>query len=342
MIPKLTLLERLLQRFHFLPTPVMDAFGGVIFGRALMIGVRKGLFEELAGRSLTIEEIARESELSVSGTGLLVEAFAVGGYLKRVGGRYTVTAEGRKWLIKSSPSYLGNLIRYFETLYGRWSYMDYSVEHGHPPKPYFQMFGEEDWKTYVYGMRDLARLLIKDVMDKIVLPGNPRRLLDIGGSHSLYAMECCRKYPSLNAVVMDFENALQHAAAIVREAGMDGRVTLLAGDFTKVELPEEQDGILIFNIIHGSSEDDNKMLVSRSLRALKPGGKIYILDQMQEKSRRSGIAQFIPLMVGLNILNEIGGNTYSFEQVKRWCVDASAVKCLRLRLPGVTLVEVTK
>ncbi len=84
------------------------------------------------------------------------------------------------------------------------------------------------------------------------------------------------------------------------------------------------------------------MLVVRSLCALKPGGKLYILDQMKEKSRRSGIAQFVPLMVGLNILNEIGGNTYSFEQVKRWCVDASGVKRFRLRLPGVTLVEVTK
>ncbi len=124
----------------------MDAFGNVIFGRALMIGVRKGLFETVANRLLAIEEIAHESQLSVSGTGLLVDAFVAGGYLKRVGGRYTVTAEGKKWLVKSSPSYLGNLVRYFETLYDRWSYMDYSIEHGYPPKPYFQMFSEEDWK----------------------------------------------------------------------------------------------------------------------------------------------------------------------------------------------------
>ncbi|MCZ6775086.1 MAG: methyltransferase [Ignavibacteria bacterium] len=320
----------------------MDAFGNVIFGRALMIAVRKGLFETVADRLLTIEEISHESQLSVSGTELLVDAFVASGYLKRVGGRYTVTAEGKKWLVKSSPSYLGNLVRYFETLYDRWSYMDYSIEHGYPPKPYFQMFSEEDWKIYVYGMWDLARLLIGDVRNKIVLPRNPKRLLDIGGSHALYAIECCQRYPSLNAVVMDFDNALQHTAAIVRDSGLEERVALLGGDFTKIELPLEQDGILMFNIIHGFREEDSRMLVVRSLRALKPGGKLYILDQMKEKSWRSGIAQFVPLMVGLNILNEIGGNTYSFEQVKRWCVDASAVKRFRLRLPGVTLVEVTK
>lgn len=220
--------------------------------------------------------------------------------------------------------------------------MDYSIEHGHPPTPYFQMFNEEDWKIYVYGMWDLARLMIGDVRDKIVLPRNPKRLLDIGGSHALYSIECCRKYPSLSAMVMDFENAIQHTAAIVQESGMEKRIALLGGDFTKTEIPQEQDGVLMFNIIHGFREEDSRMLVVRSLRALKPGGKLYILEQMREKSQRSGIAQFVPLMVGLNILNEIGGNIYSFEQVKRWCEDASAVKRFRLRLPGVTLVEVTK
>jgi hypothetical protein len=47
-------------------------------------------------------------------------------------------------------------------------------------------------------------------------------------------------------------------------------------------------------------------------------------------------------MVGLNLLNEIGGNTYTFEQIKGWCAGAAAVKRIRLRFPGVTLVEVVK
>ncbi len=48
MILKLTFLERLLHRLHILPTPIMDAFGGIIFGRVLTIAVRRGLFEAVA------------------------------------------------------------------------------------------------------------------------------------------------------------------------------------------------------------------------------------------------------------------------------------------------------
>jgi hypothetical protein len=69
---------------------------------------------------------------------------------------------------------------------------------------------------------------------------------------------------------------------------------------------------------------------------------LFVLDQMQESSLRSGLSQFIPLMVGLNLLNEIGGTSYSVARLQDWCEGASPVKPVRLRFPGVTLVEVTK
>ena len=49
MILRLTLLERALHRMHLLPVPVMDAFAGVLFGRLLCIGVRRGIIEAAAG-----------------------------------------------------------------------------------------------------------------------------------------------------------------------------------------------------------------------------------------------------------------------------------------------------
>ena len=342
MILRLTFFERLLHRFHLFPTPVMDAFAGIVFGRALTIAVRKGLFEAVAARPLSVQEIARHVHLSAEGVHLLAEAFTIGGYLRRAGEKYIVSAEGKKWLLKSSPSYLGHLVNYFETLYSRWGSLEYSLEHGRPMKPYYDMFGDKEWETYVYGMRDLARLLMPEVVNKVALPGSPKHLLDVGGSHGLYAIECCRRYPGLQAVVMDFEPALRHTATVVQEAGMQGRVQLVAGDFTSRSLPEDQDAVLIFNVIHGFDEAGNRELVRRSLHSLKPGGKLYILDQMVEDRRRSTLEQFMPVMVGLNLLNEIGGSTFSFEQVRSWCAGVLSVKRMRLRLPGVTLVEATR
>jgi ubiquinone/menaquinone biosynthesis C-methylase UbiE len=179
-------------------------------------------------------------------------------------------------------------------------------------------------------------------MGTMSLQGLPQSLLDLGGSHGLYSIECCRRYPSLRATIVDFAEALQHTQRIVEEEGMGFRVQLLAADFTAMELPPSQDCVLMFNVLHGLNEEENSALLQRGLQALKPGGKLYILDQLREERRRTGLARFMPLMVGLNLLNEAGGNAYTYEQVKRWCGGASTVRRIRLRLPGVSLVEATR
>jgi hypothetical protein len=320
----------------------MDAFGGVLFGRALAIGVRRGLFDLLAEDWLTVEEIARALKLSRAGAELLVDAFSVAGYLNCRGKRYRASVDAKKWLVKSSPHYIGNLVRYFETLYPRWEYLEQSLDRGQPPKRYYETFSDDDWKVYVLAMRDLARLLMNEVRKRIVLPVNAKRLLDLGGSHGLYAIDCCRRYQNLKAQIIDFAEALRHTTAIVQEESMEGRITLAPADITKTNLPSDQDCVLLFNVIHGFSPEGNRELINRALAALVPGGKLFILDQIKTGATGSHLSRFIPLMVGLNLLNEIGGNTYTLDDVKSWCRPASSVKHHKLRFPGVSLIEVTR
>ena len=79
-----------------------------------------------------------------------------------------------------------------------------------------------------------------------------------------------------------------------------------------------------------------------SLEALRPGGKLLVLDQMRDEGpSSSSLARFIPLMVGLNLLNEIGGTAYSIAEVKSWC-EGHNVRQVKVRLPGVALVEIQK
>ena len=106
---------------------------------------------------------------------------------------------------------------------------------------------------------------------------------------------------------------------------------------------EEFDAILAFNIVHGFSPEANDRFLMSLAFALKHGGILYILDQLND-SRSKGVGQLLPLMVGLNLLNEIGGSVYRFEEVKSWCEKAGLkrVKMRRLSVPGVHLVEARK
>lgn len=342
MPPTPSLTERLSHYLHVLPVPILDTFSNVVFGRALAIGVRRRVFDHLKEKSSTVNELADATKLSVNGAALLVELFCSAGYLAKRGDRYSLTSESRKWLLQGSPSYIGNLIRYFETLYKRWDYLEHSLERGIPPRKYYETFGEEDWKLYVYAMRDLARLIKGDVSKRIRLAGNPQSLLDLGGSHALYSIECCRRYPSLFATVMDFESTVQFGKKIIEEQGMSKRVNMVAGDFMTQDLPQHQDCVLMFNIVHGFNERENQRLLDRVIEATVPGGRIYILDQLRTERHGQGLSGFIPLTVGLNLLNEIGGNAYSFDQMKGWCAGVASIKKIPLRLPGIGLVEIVR
>ena len=340
MILRLTLLERLLHRLHLLPTPVMDTFGGVLFGRILALGVRRGVFEAAGAGPCSAADVAARAGLDDRAARLMCDAFVVAGYLRRTRAGYVATGETRKWLLQDSPRSLCHLVGYFETLYVRWQQIEHSLVHGAPARSYYEGFSSADWETYVLGMRDLARVLAPFVMRHIRLPAGPGRLLDVGGAHGLYSIECCLRRPALSATVMDFPQAVVHAGRGVQDAGLAGRISFLPGDFMNTPFPPGQDVLLMFNIIHGFSPETNRLLIHRAFDALQPGGRIYILDQFQSPSKGSPVSRFIPLMVGLNLLNEIGGNVYSMEEIRAWCGARTLVRNHRVGLPGVGLAEI--
>lgn len=207
-------------------------------------------------------------------------------------------------------------------------------------KPYYADFGDRDWKAYVFGMRELARFLMPAVMKRVSLGRSAARLLDVGGSHGLYTLECCQRSTQLRAMIMDFAQPLRWTEQFIQEAGLGDRVHTMPGDFLEADIPGDQDIILLFNVIHGLTEEQNGLLIGRLMRALARDGRMYVLDQMTGRAHRSALGKVMPLMVGLNLLNEIGGKAYAVEDVKRWCAGARRVKKRNLGVPGVTLVEI--
>jgi hypothetical protein len=318
----------------------MDAFGAVIFARALTVALRRGMFESTADHPHSIRELSADTGLNPEGLRLLADACVAGGYLECKKGKYRASAEAKKWLVKDSETYLGDLIYYFDSLNGRLAGLDYSLEHGKPREPYYTSFTDKEWETYVRGMANLARLLMPGVMRRIRLPAGGGRILDLGGSHGLYSLECCRRFPGCTAVVVDFAPALRWAGAVLG-GGHGNRILLSAADILTAPLPPGQDAVFMFNILHGFDEETNRKLIARASGALGRGGRIYILDQMTGTGQRSLLSRFMPLMVGLNLMNEIGGSAHSVPLIREWCAAAATFRVMPLRFPGVTLIEAT-
>jgi DNA-binding MarR family transcriptional regulator len=344
MLVRLSLRERVLFLSNRLPVPIFDAFAGVLLGRALMVCNSYGVFEALQDSPHLPAELAKKVGLSIQGVEVLLRTLEAGGYVKRRGNYYRNSRVAEHWLTRKSPHYLGNLVQYFDSLFSRWVHLAETAQRGEPVKPYFEYFRDEDWATYTYGMMDLARLLMPEVLRVIQVPRTARRLLDIGGSHGLYSIELCRIHPGLIAEVLDLEEVSRVGQKIVQDLQMPSCVVHRTGDFKSADFGNEYDIVLAFNIIHGLKRPENSSLMKKISGALNVGGTLFIMDQVRDRTNSSSLSHLIPAAVGLNLFNEIGGNAYTFSEIQGWCVEAGLVDCRfkKLRVPGVAIIQARK
>jgi 2-polyprenyl-3-methyl-5-hydroxy-6-metoxy-1,4-benzoquinol methylase len=303
-----------------------------------------GIFDVLHGSPQSAAEVASKVGISTRGANVLLHTMEAAGYVVKEGERFRNSKISQRWLTKASAHYIGNLMRYFERLFHRWEYLGETAQRGDPRKPYFEYFDDGDWEIYVRGMRDLARILMPQVLKTVLLPSTARRLLDIGGSHGLYSIELCKRYRELTADVLDFEKAVEVGKRITEELGMSSRVVHRSVDFKKDDLGTDYDVVLAFNVIHGLKPLENLSLMKKIAAAMNKGGVVFIMDQVRDGVGTSSLSRLIPAIVGLNLFNEIGGNAYTYGEIRDWCNEAGLVGCVekKLRVPGVAVIQARK
>lgn len=332
-----TFREWALARANLLPAAVDDAFLSVLFGRLLVEAHAAGLFAALAAGAATPEELASSLHIDAGAAALLLDALREESYLRRdAAGRYRLAPQSRKWLLPASPSYIGNFLEYVGLLHRRWDRLGEALRSGRSPAPYPAVFSDDDWRVYTYGMADLARLILPRIRRRLAVPSGASALLDVGGSHGLYTADILRRHPGVRATIVDLPQVLPHTEAILRREGFSASLLPSTGD--PPDIPKGPfDVVLLFNLIHGYAPEENRRLLKAI--AAETRGALYILDEFTGVRKR-GAGNLLPLLVGINLINEIGGRTHAWEEVAAWCRQAgfANVSYAALPLPGTGLM----
>jgi ubiquinone/menaquinone biosynthesis C-methylase UbiE len=78
---------------------------------------------------------------------------------------------------------------------------------------------------------------------------------------------------------VDWPAVLQVAAETAKNLGLEGRLRTIAGNFHEVELPANQfDLAIIANVTHLLTPEGNAALFSKTRGALRPSGRVAIVD----------------------------------------------------------------
>lgn len=347
MIFRFNLIERLLLRFNIIPHPLMDSMVNVVAGRALQAGVRLGIFDILEGnKPKSLSEVAKECNVKEVGAKVLLDCFCAMGYLENDGSNYKLSKRGVRFLIKSSPYSVRNVILFdAHFTFPRLLHLEENIKRGGPSElPQVDKITEGERSVFVGAMLDIAKQNAAEVTKLAPLQKEALKLIDLGGMHSYYAVEYCKKYPNLIANVVDGASLKSYAEQVIAEHSMQDRVKFIGGDFFTDKIGENYDTALIFSVVHVLPEEKNRQLAKLVYQLLNSGGQVIIMDQIKDTAPKSEFAKFFVASLGVMLCNNTGGRTYSFEEIKKWLDGAGFKNCRlkKMKTPGFGIVIAEK
>ncbi len=344
MITRFSLPEKILLANNVIPHPFADAAVHVCMSRAMATAVRVGLCNALTGDDQSSAALARQTQCSERGVELVLNCLCAIGYCQHSSSGYRYTKRGLKFLSADSDYCMQNFIKFSDWSNNRLENLDDTVRDGTTPTINLDNFTADEWELFSRAMIDIARTNVAEVTRAITLGSNARTLLDCAGSHGLYSIALCEKYPQLNATVMDFEAVRPYADECITKHAMQSKVRFLAGDMLKDPLPEQNDVALLFNIIHGFSLERNAELIARIYASLKDGGQLYILDQIKGMGGASQLSQATVSFMAINLFHQANGNTYSVSEIEHIATKAGfkLIRVSKLHAPGFGLCLLQK
>lgn len=269
---------------------------------------------------------AAEAELP-RGVRLLLDACVAEGLLEKNDGVYSNTAAGRMALVPGGPADLTKAIRYNRDVYPAWGRLADFARTGKPVERPEIHLGEDPVRTKAFAASmfgramGIGRSVVPMVDLEASVEGGEIRLLDLAGGPAAYAILLCQENPSLKCVTVDLKAISAEAAGYVERFGLRDRIECRAGDYhTDTYEKGAYDAVTIFGALHQESPAQIVDILKRAHDALKPGGRLFVLDMMTDATRTA--PKFSALFAVNMALTTENGWVFSDEELKGWMREA--------------------
>lgn len=301
--------------------------------KILLTAVKLDVFSVLDGRGRTAADAAEKLEADGRALELLLNALAAIRLLTKSGDVYINTPVASTHLVKHGPQYIGHLLLLHDAEWNNWGKLEDSIKTGRSPAA-----------RHVFETNPALGANVLSVLHRIGQQSGPdlakrlaleqaRTLLDLGGGAGTNAIAFCSVYPHLSATVFDLATTLPVTERTVKEAGLEARIALKAGDFNRDSLGGPYDVVLMSDILHYQDLATNAALVTKIRRHLNPGGRLIIKDRFLDASGTSP-AWTAAFAVHI-LLNTERGACYRTADAMQWMQDGDYVSIEELERTAV-------
>ncbi|MBI4402292.1 MAG: methyltransferase [Nitrospirae bacterium] len=288
--------------------------------KVLLTAVKLDLFSALDGKACTAAEVAQRIGADERALGLLMNALVAMRVLTKDADRFANTHTAQTYLVKTTPSYVGHLLVLHDAEWGNWGKLEETIRTGRSPVSRHVFETNPELGANVLSVLDRIGQQSGPVLAKRLELSGAKTLLDLGGGAGTNAIAFCTVYPQMTATVFDLPQTLKVTERNVKEAGLEGKITLLPGDFTVDPFGGPYDVVLMSDILHYQGPDANAAIVRKAFVHLTKGGRLIIKDRFLDESRTS--PAWVTAFAVHILVNTERGRCYTVAEATRWMAEA--------------------
>ncbi len=328
------------------PERIMQFMWGYAPPLILEAAVRHRVFDVLDTGPRTVEQLSGEKGASVRGLRAVLNALVGLELLARdEQGRYSLTPESATYLVRGKPDYRGGMLMHTSSqLLPKWMQLTDIVRTGKPAAAvnregegaaFFEQFVEDLFPFHYATGEILAGAL------GVAEAKKPVRVLDLGAGSGVWGIALAQKSPQVRVTAVDWPSVLAVTRRVAERQGVADRFQFTAGDMHDVDFGSGHDIAIFGHILHSEGAARSRKLLQKTFAALAPGGTAVIAEFLVNEERTGPPNG---LIFGVNMLvNTDEGDTFSFEEIRRWLEEAGFREARTVDCPGPSpLILATK
>ena len=296
------------------PDLILQTAAGFMMSKHLFAANDLGLFEKLADRPLTLDELANDLSIPPRTARITADAMVALGFLEKQDDGYRNSSVSQTFLSGKTPADLRPFLRFWNRIsYPQWQHLEEALRTNRGVGGDVDLDPEQQ-RIFSEGVAAIQAGPAHALPEKYDFTRH-RKVLDLGGGVGEYLVPILDRYPQLEGTLFELPPVTEVARDTLAANPVGSRINIVAGDLFEDAIPEEHDALILANVVHYFDHVRNQELLRRIRERVLAGARVLIIDFWTNPQHTEPL--FAALVAG-EFLTSVGGDVFSEEEAKGW------------------------